>query len=104
MGTNFFAEQQNGPDIHLGKRSMGWQFTFNGSAFQSLWDVQQVISRADVTIVSERGEELSPDDFRDMVQGSLGGRTHASEGTRQDFPAIEITESDGFEFVTGDWS
>lgn len=75
MGTNYYIKTKKCPTCghkeegtHLGKSSMGWQFTFQANGFQHYKNVEEMKEwLKDKEIENEYGEEVSYNDFWEMV-------------------------------------
>ena len=80
MGTNYYQRTdicescQRFKERHIGKNSMGWQFSFRG--YKSYEDVPKITSfedwkrelQADGKIFNEYGEEFTFDKFVELVE------------------------------------
>ena len=86
MGTNYYAvgaekcEECGRPyddkEVHLGKSSAGWEFSFawnEGKYYKNLKEFKEWLSTK--TIRNEYGEEISHEEFWDMVKTKRGGLT-----------------------------
>ena len=103
MGTNYYIKEKppcptcghGGTDIHLGKSSAGWAFTFqyNGGEYYKTVVEMREWTRGK-QIFNEYGEKVSFEEFWDMVEAKQEGMQH-SEVTK-DFNALMI---DGYSFV-----
>jgi hypothetical protein len=86
MGTNYYLHVNTCSHCgrpedtqHIGKKSLGWVFTFNSHYIKS-WDDWQVYLLEQTTngnlIKDENGRELSLDEFKEVVESSKGGIKH----------------------------
>ena len=76
MGTNYYAVKKkpslaNEP-LHIGKSSAGWKFSFQGYQdelnIKSIEDWKDFLKNNDVVILNEYDEEVSYDDFFELVE------------------------------------
>lgn len=101
MGTNYYARVNccshcNRYDqIHIGKSSMGWAFSFRGYTKQgyfselperfehltirSFQDWKTFLENPDVNIYDEYGDQISKEDFFSLVKAKQGGKVSANE-------------------------
>ena len=115
MGTNYYVRTEpscggkcerhcHGEEIHLGKSSAGWAFTFRAypnpeyAPEAVTWPVSDYASWHRLlslgAVFDEYGREVSPDDLLVKIEGKRGGRHHTPQrvnGTSQD--------SDGNDFI-----
>ncbi len=76
MGTNYYVEQQKCEtcghqpnDIHLGKSSGGWQFSFQYNGGQYYKNIKEMKAwLKDKTITDEYGAKVTPKQFWDLVK------------------------------------
>jgi len=121
VGTNFYIRESSidnstgevvYEDIHIGKRSGGWVFTFNGQVFRSvvLWRAATRQIPANMQIVDEYGDPHTYDDFWDSVE-----QTKKPWGPRKIRPQINAYSQfeprksrqwvdEGFAFYNGEFS
>jgi len=84
MGTNYylkFKERKiNQPDLHIGKKSYGWQFSFQAHESDEYYDIPNLKSKKEYEsflkkhkdeIFNEYNENISFDDFFDIVHSSM---------------------------------
>lgn len=116
MSTNYYLRTNICPccnrfdQVHLGKKSGGWSFSFNGVPFKSLFDVWGAIIAPQAQIIDEYGKPLTPDQFRTMVEESADDWTYDRYcAANPDMPAIPVGPddhfmADGFDFWTREFS
>lgn len=73
MGTNYYIESSNPfktEDVHVGKRSGGWTFAFNGREFKTLNEWRERLNTMAVNerLVNEYGDEVTVDEFWELVE------------------------------------
>jgi hypothetical protein len=75
MGCNYYLRQppcrccgQQEEGAHIGKSSIGWRFTFNGSIHNTIDKWREMIASPDVCIYDEYGENISKQKFWEMVE------------------------------------
>lgn len=86
MGTNYYVREKEckqcgrHEEIHLGKNSYGWEFSFqyNGGQFYKNINEMQVWLK-EKRIYDEYGDKVSYKDFWDMVKSKIGGLKHFQE-------------------------
>lgn len=75
MGTNYYTklneckECKRYDEVHLGKSSAGWQFSFQyngGQYYKNVEEMKEWLS--DKNITNEYGEDVHQDDFWEMVK------------------------------------
>jgi hypothetical protein len=114
MGTNYYTKENEckacgeHEEIHLGKSSCGWQFTFQynkGRFYKSVPEMKKWTK--DKIIKNEYGETISDKKFWDMVKGKQKKENlnHAKEMHR-DYPSFRDTEYiiGGYSFSDGEFS
>lgn len=89
MGTNYYYRytedecgEQVGKELHIGKSSSGWTFSFRGHhnlGIRSWEDWQLFIESKGGSIINEYGGEISLDDLRELVDSKKDGRNHSVE-------------------------
>lgn len=111
---------------HLGKRSGGWQFMFvphtnkRTGEIISPWEdnlasIKEYLSREDVKIIDEYGEEYTCESFFEEIKDILYHGEHAINGYDQvddvnsrvwyNVSDVEYTTEEGLRFATNDdWS
>ena len=74
MGTNYYARYnvcehcKRYDQIHIGKASVGWQFTFHATEEIKSWqDWFIFLFKPDVYIFDEYNEKVTLDNFRELV-------------------------------------
>ena len=108
---------------HIGKRSCGWQFMFvphiskRTGEIISPWEdtlasIKEYLSRDDVRIVDEYGEEYTCESFFEEIKGILYHSEHAINGYDQvddvnsrvyyNVSDVEYTTKEGLRFATND--
>lgn len=97
MGTNFYVITEKcehcgrgNEDIHLGKSSMGWMFSFNynsGKYYKNVPEMREWLR--DKEIIDEYDRSVDPKDFWDLVEAKQDGMA----GTEIDF------DIDGYRFI-----
>lgn len=99
MGTNYYLKR-NGK--HIGKKSSGWAFLFKDRPrYMSMVDVWMYLR--DEKIIDEYGEELSRDEFWQMV---FAGQSEQHVNPAM-VPALflnDYRQMAGFDFCKGDFS
>jgi len=99
MGTNYYANvkpckccKKPEKQMHIGKSSYGWTFTFHAvDEWESIdkkpinswkrW--QEVLSSPDITITNENDEDVSMEDFRKLVESKKKERNNHVAYCRQ---------------------
>ena len=87
---NFIYEnRESNNEIHLGKRSYGWQFLWdyhNGIYYEpTLESIKKFLSQEDLVIYNEYGEIFTPDQlFNDELSCCLYKDEHHSDGSDDD--------------------
>ena len=75
MGTNYYLRNiKTKEELHLGKKSAGWQFCFkvNEEYQPNLKSLIEYISNSDFEIIAE-GEKISVLDFQKVIKDSIFG-------------------------------
>lgn len=79
MGTNYYAvfnacpHCKAGEREHIGKSSLGWEFSFHGTESIRMWSTwKERLSEPDTLIEDEYGSEISYQDFVTKVEASKG--------------------------------
>jgi len=109
MGTNYYTKDKEcehcgrHEEIHLGKSSAGWQFSFQyngGRYYKSVEEMKEWLKGR--TITDEYGREVSHDEFWglvDMKQSDPSNKNHAEE-VQKDYGAREYELIiDGYSFT-----
>ncbi len=99
MGVNYYLRQppcpccqQQEEGAHIGKSSLGWRFTFNGSIHNTIDKWREMIAGTDVCIYDEYGENISKQKFWELVE------------TKQREKALHHDLRDDYSFVDYDFS
>ena len=87
MGTNYYVQLNKckecgkcEKEIHLGKSSSGWQFSFqynNGEYYKNVPEMKKWLKDKD--IYNEYNEKVSYKDFWKMVKNKMKGKNHTKE-------------------------
>jgi hypothetical protein len=110
MSTNYYVRTPDTPaddeGIHLGKRSIGWQFTFRAypdpakAPAPVTWpvvDTESWMRLLDLgNIYDERGQIMTSTELLDVIESSIGGRT--ARGS-----ADEFTDDAGARFIPAEF-
>jgi len=108
MGTNYYIKENECvhcgryEDIHLGKSSVGWQFSFQYNGGQYYKNVAEMKEwTKDKNIVNEYGENVTYKDFWEMVEAKQtdDNFNHASK-----YPSNTEHVIDGYSFSDGEFS
>jgi len=114
MSTNYYTELEECGHcnrfrrLHLGKRSAGWQFTFqynSGEFYKSVIEMQAWLSDKD--IFNEYGEKMNHDDFWQMIeirQNDPVCRNHAEYCRKQYGKREDTMLIDGYSFINSEFS
>ena len=112
MGTNYFlhkppscggvcAEHCHGEEIHLGKSSAGWSFTFQAfpDTGPPVMDFASWKAQLDGPgeIRDEYGQPVTAQELLDTVESKRGGRSTL-------YPPHDFLDADGNRFLKGDFS
>jgi hypothetical protein len=74
------------PEVHLGKRSMGWQFIWASNPKyydNTIASINKFLQRDDVVLYNEYGEYLTPEDVWEFYGNTKG---YTLEDYLQDYP------------------
>lgn len=115
MGTNYYTPREKCPtcghkpeDIHLGKSSMGWQFSFQYNGGQYYKTVGEMrIWLADKKIVDEYGGEVLHEEFWKMVeekQRNPENKNHAAEAIVSEQSSYDEYVIEGYSFTNAQFS
>lgn len=120
MGTNFYCVKINSTEeLHIGKRSCGWQFIFqaNGINCHVPWQsnleslIQYLKSDKDIRIIDEYDRIYSVDDFLSEIKDSLyHDKNHININDIEDnvdqfnLLATEYESIDGTRWCSSDFS
>jgi len=120
MGTNYYlvvnkCECCNRRDlVHIGKKSLGWQFSFYGPVQQfpdlRSWESWKVFL-INQLIVDEYDRDITFEEFVLLVENSKDGRNHFDACT-ESFPdwidrvgqGIDWKDEEGWSFSSGEFS
>ena len=107
MGTNFYTREneckhcERYEDIHLGKSSAGWQFSFQYNGGKYYKNVEEMKGwLKDKEIRDEYNEKISYEDFWQKVESKKDGLNHTTEVGRSDIDKI----IDGYSFSDCEFS
>jgi hypothetical protein len=101
MGTNYYTAMKKCPEcgnkpegIHLGKSSMGWQFSFQyngGTYYKNVVEMREWLK--DKQIEDEYGDPVTQEDFWLMIEAKQKPefKNHA-EYVKQEYPSSAGTE------------
>lgn len=109
MGTNYYARYnrcaacQRYDEVHIGKQSFGWTFSFQGIdedpekefRIRSYRDWLDFIDRTDALIYDEYGREVPLEEFKKMVESKRHDRfnhTLYMQGYYPDYKPIYVPE------------
>lgn len=126
MGTNYYARKNCCPTCnkpqewwHIGKSSYGWRFSFHGDRYSisniedlpvvCINDWKKILDRTDVRIFDENEEEISKDDFWELVESKRRDKSHCQamkEGKylRYYDPNKDWEDESGNSFSQGEFS
>jgi len=110
MGTNYYAKKEPCPtcghapeSIHLGKSSMGWQFSFQyngGRYYKNVEEMREWLK--DKSIFDEYGEKLSHEEFWKIVAAKQKPefKNHAQQCRKEkSFGYLREMVIDGYSFT-----
>lgn len=119
MGTNFFLTTPNGStgtDVHVGKRSGGWAFTFNAATVcdtevRTRQEWERLVAMVGTGLFDEFGRRLTADEFWAEVDATTGKQSlRAHLEADDDLWARRLvergdvwTDAEGWDFHRGDW-
>lgn len=115
MGTNFYTHSKtcescgHKPEgIHLGKSSVGWQFSFQYNGGEYYKNVEEMKAwLADKEIEDEYGESVSHKKFWDMVAAKqTEDNLNHAKMMHKEYPSYRDREYiiDGYSFSDGEFS
>jgi hypothetical protein len=138
MGTNYYIQQKTTlteekvltkfkvalPQIHIGKASGGWSFTFHGvdkyelqdmdveevASIESYKDWLKVLEVDKYDIINEYGELSSVSDFKELVESKRGAEFNHTTECLKDSRDSEYAEEhcwldeEGNSFTKGEFS
>lgn len=109
MGTNYYARINickccnRFDELHIGKSSAGWTFSFHSIPERELvcWqDWYIFLNEPNVKIFNECGEEITSDNFIELVNSKKSARhNHAEE-----YPEGSYLDPEGNSFSNGEFS
>ncbi len=113
MGTNYYHRKDDvcptcgreDEDVHIGKSSGGWTFSFHGTDDIRSWE-QWRAALAYGRIEDEYGRALTLPEFEELVAAKLGGLRHYDEMERE-YPNSmwgEWLDPEGHSFSGGEFS
>lgn len=86
MGTNYYAIINKCSccdrfdTIHIGKKSIGWKFSFQGYDNIKSWEEwKDILSKENTSIINEYDEKINLSDFFKIVENSHDKRDHINE-------------------------
>lgn len=111
MGTNYYVIKNKcecckryDQEYHIGKASGGWAFSFQGYTWNKLtsWkDWKEFLK--DQQIVDEYGEEISYNEFVEMVE-TFKSPTYVNSRTgKQNLSQFEESKKNGYFDIERDW-
>lgn len=115
MGTNF-TTTVDGTQVHVGKRSAGWAFTFNAATVMDTqvrtrrqWENWMRMTGA--TVTGESVGEMTADEFWAMVDNTAGKRSFVTACAADTDDWVNRmtergdcwTDQAGWDFHRGDW-
>ncbi len=101
MGTNYYTRENECrhcdryEEIHLGKSSCGWEFSFQyngGEYYHNIKEMKQWLK--DKNIFNEYGSKVSYKEFWKMVKDKKGGLKHAEK-----HPGVTDFMIEGYSFT-----
>lgn len=125
MGTNYYAVEnvcecckRYDKKYHIGKKSWGWAFTFQGYKYDGLTSWQKYREYlSDKTIVDEYGDRIEYAEFVNMIEtwGSPDhvrendghkNKVHNKEGRKDGYfnPEYDWDDEDGYSFSSREFS
>jgi hypothetical protein len=115
MGTNYFWREDpcskcgRGDEIHIGKSSAGWEFSFHGTDEIRSWKGWQDKLQSGGLIFDEYGREVSLDDFRNTVENRShpsGLKNHTDYCAKHHPFSYEVQwkDDEGYSFSPGEFS
>lgn len=113
MGTNYYTKINNCghcgrfDEIHLGKSSFGWQFSFQyngGKFYKNVPEMKEWLK--DKEIKDEYGKVVSHKEFWDMVaiKQTAQNKNHALEAIKSDKSSYYEEVIDGYSFSNVEFS
>jgi hypothetical protein len=116
MGTNFYIRETSSvvgtitkvvEDSHIGKRSGGWTFMFQGAETRTVaaWKSRTFNMASNMAIVDEYDNTYTPEEFWQIVEDStkpwgprkIAPRSQGPIGNR------EVWRNEGFSFIKADF-
>ena len=120
MGTNYYTAEnycdhckQYKVDLHIGKSSGGWCFSFQGYKWMSLtsWQAWKAYLK-DKLIMDEYGEKMTYESFVDLIEKHKAPSSpyvkfqHNDEGRKKGWfnPEYDWDDAEGFPFCSREFS
>ena len=120
MGTNYYIKygkkdceccgSEIDKKLHIGKKSIGWEFTFQGYKelnLNSYKDWRTFLNNSNESIINEYGKFMTKEGFYKTVENSKNGENlnHTIE-VQKDYPHYDnaILDSDGYSINYTDFS
>ncbi len=126
MGTNFYAWRdccdhcgRGDNELHIGKRSGGWTFSFQAFDEWETWDDLPIVSyqrwlevldQPGVRIRDEYGDDVTLDEFRAIVNNFASNTSKHAEFVKRDPSCVYVDRADhwldpeGHSFSRGEFS
>lgn len=100
MGTNYYVmvdvckHCNRGERIHLGKSSCGWKFAvdMNEEYYKTFDEFLNFISREDIEITNEYGEEINYKDLMNTMESACDMKSHFDEYPRDKYADCRIVD------------
>ena len=109
MGTNYYARFNiceccgRLDELHLGKSSAGWAFSFRAHEkpkLHSYKDILQWLQNKKAVIVNEYGKEITLPEFRDVVEN----RSYKALNFIEENPSYGFLDPEGHPFTEREFS
>jgi hypothetical protein len=122
MGTNYYAKIDacptcgHGKEIHIGKSSFGWTFSFHAvdewklpemeCGIRSYKEWLEFLSKPNVKIFDEYGVEKSLKEFKDLVESKRKEKMNHTIYCKREYPKDDrnFLDSEGHSFSNGEFS
>lgn len=102
MGTNYYARVEYDEVTHIGKSSFGWTFTFHATAsIRSYKQWLKFLEDNDVKISDEYGEEISIDEFKELVESKRGSQNNHTKDCQYEYSYLD---EEGNSMTLGEFS
>ena len=99
MGTNYYVRYRY-EEIHIGKSSIGWTFTFHATdKIRSYKQWITFLSRKDVNIFDEYGKKVSLKEFKKLVES----RKDAEHNHAKEYPEGSYLDEKGNSMSEGEF-